>query len=86
MRRTSGRRTGRLLLLILCGILIGSILGHILSLFIDHPILTHTIQFGMEDPITLNLTAFTIVLGFSTKINFGTVVGIIIGLFLYFRS
>jgi hypothetical protein len=47
---------------------------------------THTVTLGMENPITLNLTAFTIVLGFSLHINFGTVLGVIIGLVLYFRS
>ncbi len=86
MRRTGGRRTGRLLLLLLCGIIVGSMLGYVLSLFIDHPILSHTIPIGIKNPVTLNLTAFTIVLGLSIDINFGTVVGIIIGLVLYFRS
>lgn len=86
MRRASGRGTGRLLLLLLCGIIIGSIVGHILSLYVDHPMFTHTITLGMENPITLNLAAFTIVLGFSLHVNFGTVLGVIIGLVLYFRS
>lgn len=86
MRRTSGRRTGRLILLLLCGIILGSMLGYVMSLFINHPILTHTQAIGIKNPVTLNLTAFTIILGFSIDINFGTVVGIIIGLVLYFRS
>ncbi len=86
MRRTSGRNSGRLLLLLLCGIIVGSMLGYVLSLFIDHPILTQTIPIGIKNPVTLNLTAFTIILGFSIDINFGSVVGIIIGLVLYFRS
>jgi ABC-type antimicrobial peptide transport system permease subunit len=86
MRRASGRGTGRLLLLLLCGIIIGTIVGHILSLYIDYPIFTDTITLGTEGPFTLDLTVFTIILGFSLHVNFGTVLGVIIGLLLYFRS
>ena len=86
MRRASRRGTGRLLLFLLCGIIIGTIIGHILSLYVDHPIFTHTVFLGMEDPITLHLLVFTITLGISLNVNFGTVLGVIIGLALYLRS
>lgn len=86
MRRSSGRGTGRLILFLLCGIIIGSIVGHILSLYVDHPIFTHEVMLGTEGPFTLELTVFTIILGFTLNINFGTVIGVIIGLLLYFRS
>lgn len=86
MRRAGGRGTGRLLLLLLCGIIIGSIVGHILSLYIDHPVFTHTLTLGTEGPFTLDLTVFAITLGFALNINFGTVLGVIVGLLLFFRS
>lgn len=88
MRRASSRGTGRLLLLLLCGIIIGTIIGYILSLYVDHPIFTHNVNLGMdvEKPITLNLRVFTITLGLTLHVNFGTVIGAIIGLALYFRS
>ncbi|HHY82621.1 MAG TPA: DUF4321 domain-containing protein [Clostridiales bacterium] len=87
MRRTSGRGTGRLLLFLLCGIIIGTILGHILSIYLDHPIFNKTLMLGTnEDYVTINLTVFSIILGFTLYVNFGTVIGVIIGLILYFRS
>ncbi|HHU79018.1 MAG: DUF4321 domain-containing protein [Caldicoprobacterales bacterium] len=86
MRRVRDRGAGRLVLLLLCGIIIGSIIGHILSLYIDHPIFTHGAKLGSEAPVTLNLTVFTITLGFVLHINFGTVLGVILGLVLYYRS
>ena len=86
MRRAGGRGTGRLLLFLLCGIIIGTIAGHILSLYVDHPIFTHTVPLGTQGPFTLDLTVFTITLGFALNINFGTALGVIVGLVLYFRS
>jgi hypothetical protein len=86
MRRAGGKGTGRLLLLLLCGIIIGTIVGHILSLYVDHPVFTHTVTMGTEGPFTLDLTVFAITLGFALNINFGTVLGVIIGLIFFFRS
>lgn len=86
MRRSSGRGTGKLLLFLLCGIIIGSIVGNILAIYLDHPIFTNTVTLGIQEPFTLDLTVFAITLGFVLNINFGTVLGVIIGLLLYFRS
>lgn len=88
MRRAARRGTGRLLLLLLCGLIIGTIIGHILSLVTDSPIFTFNANLGMdvEKPITLNLKLFTITLGLTMHLNFGTLIGVIIGLALYFRS
>jgi hypothetical protein len=86
MRRPGGRGTGRLLLFLLCGIIIGTIAGHILALYVDHPIFTDTVALGTQGPFTLDLTVFAITLGFVLNVNFGTVLGVIIGLLLYFRS
>jgi hypothetical protein len=88
MRRASRRGTGRLLLLLLCGIIVGTIIGHILSLYVDHPIFTDTVNMGMDvdNPVTLHLRVFTITLGFTLHVNFGTFLGVIVGLALYLRS
>ncbi|NLU35523.1 MAG: DUF4321 domain-containing protein [Clostridiales bacterium] len=88
MRRAARRGTGRLLLLLLCGLIIGTIIGHILSLVTDSPIFTFNANLGMDvdKPITLNLKLFTITLGLTMHLNFGTLIGVIIGLALYFRS
>ncbi len=86
MRRAGGRGTGKLFLFLLCGIIIGTIAGHILSLYVDQPIFTHTVTLGTEAPLKLDMTVFTLTLGFTLNINFGTAIGLIIGLALYFRS
>ena len=88
MRRAARRGTGRLLLLLLCGLIIGTIIGHILSLVTDSPIFTFNANLGMDvdKPITLNLKLFTITLGLTMHLNFGTLIGVIIWLALYFRS
>jgi len=88
MHRAAKRGTGRLLLLLLCGIIIGTIIGHILSLVSDSSIFTFNTNLGMDvdKPVTLNLKLFTITFGFTMHLNFGTLLGIIIGLILYFRS
>lgn len=87
MRRGSGRNTGRLLLLLLCGIIIGSVLGEVLALYVDHPIFTKTVEIGtLDHPILVDLQVISILLGLTLRFNAGTVIGIIIGLILYFKS
>jgi hypothetical protein len=88
MRRASSRGTGRLLLLLLCGIIIGTIIGYILSLYVDHPIFTHNVNLGMDvdKPITLHLRVFTITWGLHCMSILERFIGVIIGLALYFRS
>ena len=86
MHRRSGRGAGRLLLLLLCGIILGSIVNYILSLYIQHPLFTETFILGTKNPVTLNLKIITLVLGIQMHISFGTFFGVVIGLLLYFRS
>ena len=46
MRRAARRGTGRLLLLLLCGLIIGTIIGHILSLVTDTPFYLNANLYG----------------------------------------
>ncbi|MDD3612354.1 MAG: DUF4321 domain-containing protein [Clostridiales bacterium] len=78
----------KLLLLLLCGIIIGTVVGEILADYINHPIFTKTYPLGTSaaSPIKVDLSAFVLVFGLTVRVNFGTVLGIVIGLILYFKS
>lgn len=87
MRRGSSRRGGLLLLFLLAGIIIGSVVGRLLATYFDIPLFTESIQIGTGDgPITLDLQVVELVLGITFTINFGTVLGVLLGLIFYFRS
>jgi ABC-type dipeptide/oligopeptide/nickel transport system permease component len=85
--RRGGSRLGSLLLFVLSGIIIGSIAGHILASFFDHDIFTFSYALGTQStPAFIDLIIFRVAFGFTLYINFGTVLGLILGLFLYFKS
>ncbi|MBM7583059.1 putative membrane protein [Caldicoprobacter guelmensis] len=87
MRRGSSRRGGVLLLLLLAGIIIGSIIGKILAAYFDIPLFTQSFKIGTEDnPLILDVEVVNLVLGITFTINFGTVLGVLLGLIFYFKS
>lgn len=87
MRRGNSRRGGVLLLFLLAGIIIGSVAGKILAAYFDIPLFTQSFQIGTEDnPLVLDLEVITLVLGITFTINFGTVLGVLLGLIFYFKS
>jgi hypothetical protein len=79
------KRNGWILVLfMLCGVLIGSILGELLGSAFTADILTKSLRIGtIDDPITLNLLVLDMTLGAVIHINFGTILGIILGILLY---
>jgi hypothetical protein len=87
MRRGSSRRGGILFLFLLAGIIIGSVAGRILAAYFDIPLFTESLQIGTEDdPIVLDLEVIDLVLGVTFTVNFGTVLGVLLGLIFYFKS
>lgn len=87
MRRGSSRRGGVLCLLLLAGIIIGSVVGRILAAYFDIPLFTQSLQIGTGDsPIIIDLEVIDLVLGITFTVNFGTVLGVLLGLILYFKS
>ncbi|HOB19572.1 MAG TPA: DUF4321 domain-containing protein [Candidatus Atribacteria bacterium] len=85
-RGNSRRSTGKLLLFLLCGIIIGTLTGKILADYISHPIFLNTVTLGTPKPLELDLAIMSVVFGLNLRINLGTVAGVIIGLILYFRT
>lgn len=85
-RRRSGR-LGSLLLFILAGVIIGTVIGNILAVyFSDYKLFTESYEIGSRgSPGFVDLSIIKIAFGITLRINFGTVLGLILGLVLYYK-
>lgn len=76
-----------LLLFLAAGVIIGTFVGDILAKLINSPIFTYSFTFGTTgSPAWIDLSVLKICFGISLKVNFGTVLGIIVGLLMYFKK
>ena len=87
MTKSSGK-TWILLLLILCGIVIGSFLGHLTKDVSWLSWLDYGMNFGIGSEsgtgaLLLNLGALTLTFGVSIKITIASIIGVIIAVFIY---
>jgi len=80
--RRANRNGWILLLLVICGIVIGGFLGELLGKYI--PILKFGYNLGVS-PHTYDLRVIKLTLGLTFSINIFTIVGIIIAI-LFFRN
>ena len=78
---------GYLLLFIFIGGLLGSILGEILQIVspqgLVRNIFAEALSLGLDPPVTVNLVLLTFTLGFLLKINLLSVLGMLLGAYLY---
>jgi len=84
--RTKGPLT--LFLFLLAGIIIGSTVGNILARYSDAELLHQSFTIGIgthEMPAVLDLIIIKLAFGLSITINFGTILGVILGIILYYR-
>ena len=73
-----------LVLFLLCGVLVGSIAGELLGTALSADIFTKSLRIGtINGPIALNLLVLDLSVGAVLHINFGTILGIILGILLY---
>jgi hypothetical protein len=87
MRRDNSRGVLKLFLFLMAGVIIGGLIGHFLSLYFDLPIFRESITLGTgETPLSLNLIFADIIIGINIIINFGTVLGILLGVLFYTKS
>jgi len=82
------KKSGRyLLLFIFIGGLLGSILGEILQIVspqgLVRNIFAEALSLGLDPPVTVNLVLLTFTLGFLLKINLLSVLGMLLGAYLY---
>ena len=72
-----------LFLFILSGLVIGGLLGELASKIDWLWWLSFGDEFGLEEPIVLNLQVMKITFGMMIKINIASIIGVVIGLFTY---
>jgi len=72
---------------ILTGGLLGGVLGEVLGVFSPAGVISDLFLTGfdpgIDPPFTLNLHLFTITVGFTIRINLLTLLGIILGIYIY---
>ena len=81
----STREKGTLVLIIfiLCGIVIGGLIGQLASSVSWLNWLSYGMDFGLVDPIVLDLGVVQLTLGLMFKINVSSIIGIAIAIFIY---
>lgn len=72
-----------LLVFILSGLVIGGLLGEIASRVDFLWWLGYGQNFGLQDPIKLDLSIITITFGLMLKINISSIIGMAIAIFIY---
>ncbi len=72
-----------LILFILCGLVIGGLLGELASKVDFLWWLSYGEEFGLAEPIILNLQVITITFGLMFKINISSIIGMILAIFIY---
>ena len=84
MLRKSG---GYLLLFIFIGGLLGSVLGEILQIVspqgVVQSIFGEALSLGLDPPVTVNLVLLKFTLGFLVRINLLSVLGMLLGAYIY---
>ncbi len=72
-----------MLIFILCGLVIGGLLGDLAGNINGLWWLAFGQEFGLENPLVLNLSILKITFAFLIKINIASIIGMAIGIFLY---
>ena len=72
-----------LILFILCGIVVGGLLGELASKVDFLWWLSYGEEFGLSNPITINLQVITLTFGLMLKINIASIIGMILAIFIY---
>ena len=72
-----------LLIFILCGLVIGGLLGELAGRVSGLWWLSFGSEFGLENPIVLNLSIISITFAFMIKINIASIIGIALAIFIY---
>ena len=70
-----------LMIFVLCGIVVGGLLGELAAKVDFLWWLSYGQEFGLADPITLNLQVITLTFGLMFKINISSIIGMILAIF-----
>jgi uncharacterized membrane protein YfcA len=86
LRRGRTKGPWSLFLFLMAGIIVGSTVGSILAKYSDAELFQQSFTLGTQGmPAVLDLIVIKLSFGLSLTINFGTMLGILIGILLYYR-
>lgn len=74
-----------LVLLILAGLVVGELIGELLGKSSGFEWLNFGETFGITKPLVLDFKVFVLTLGFTFKITISSIIGMLIGIFVYMR-
>jgi hypothetical protein len=82
------KRTARdpwwiLIVVVVAGAMLGSVVADALGQFIYLAPLGHSVAVGVDPPVTLDLRVITLTLGVVVRLNLATVLGIIVGVYVF---
>ncbi|WP_250229017.1 DUF4321 domain-containing protein [Anaeropeptidivorans aminofermentans] len=77
------KNSGQLLIIMLCGIVIGGFIGKYAGDLPYMGFLKFGETFGLSSPVILDLGIMTLTLGFSFTINIAGIIGLILGIVAY---
>lgn len=80
---TKSRNTWFLIVLVCAGLVIGGLIGQLASQIDWLSWLSYGQEFGLAEPLTLDLSVIKITFGFVININMASIIGIAIALLIY---
>ncbi len=80
---TKSRNTWFLIVLVCAGLVIGGLIGQLASQISWLNWLSYGQEFGLAEPLTLDLSVIKITFGFVVNINMASIIGIAIALLIY---
>lgn len=78
-----GKNNWALFLMILAGIVIGGFIGELTKNVAFLSWLNYGMEFGLSNPVVLDLGILVLTFGLMIKISIGSIVGVIIGIIIY---
>ena len=81
-----GKNAWICILFILAGLVIGGLLGELASNIDFLWWLSYGQEFGLSEPLTLELNVVKITFGAAFKINIASIIGVIISMFIYKKA
>ncbi len=72
-----------LIVIVVAGAMLGSVFADAVGQFTYLAPLGHSVAFGVDPPVTLDLRVLTLTLGFTVRLNLAIVLGIIVGTYLF---
>lgn len=72
-----------LVIIVVAGAMLGSVFADAVGQFTYLAPLGHSVAFGVDPPVTLDLHVLTLTLGFTVRLNLATVLGIITAIYLF---